>query len=123
MTEEKSSNFTNPDLWIRLIYMLVFGLLTALARLVVAIIAIIQFIVVLFTGSANQNLCNLGQGVARWTEQAYEFLTFASELKPYPFHEWPSPQVESLETSETSAESISLDLINSNDEPEEPPKT
>lgn len=123
MTEEKSSNFTNPDLWIRLIYMLVFGLLSALARLVVAIIAIIQFVVVLFTGSANQNLRDLGQGVAQWTEQAYKFLTFVSELKPYPFHEWPSPPVEPTEVAERNAESVPLDLINSNDEPEEPTKS
>jgi|SRR5690606_17668962 len=91
MSEHKAQNFTNPDLWIRLIYMIVFALLAVLARWVVTLIALFQFILMLVTGADNQNLRALGDGIARWTQQAYQFLTFAAEQKPYPFQDWPMP--------------------------------
>lgn len=89
MNERKQSNLTNPDIWIRLLYMVVFGVLTTIARLVIVVIAILQFLLVLVTGDDNSNLRNAGQTIAKWTLQAYYFLTFASEDKPFPFDDWP----------------------------------
>ena len=91
MSDSQGSNLTNPDFWIRLIYMLVFGLLSGLARLVVGIVAIIQAVIVLISGSPNENLKTLGEGIAEWARQCYLFLSFSSDLKPYPFQEWPVP--------------------------------
>ncbi len=99
MADNSGNNLTNPDLWIRLVYMILFGLLTFLARMVVLVVAAIQFLLVLFTGQGNYNLKVLGDGVAQWTDQAYRFLSFADEQKPYPFQDWPSARVDSPVTS------------------------
>ena len=69
MTDSKT-HLTNPAIWIRLAFMLVFALL--------------------LTGSDNENLRNLGQGLGKWIYQAFMFLTFNSEEKPFPFDEWPT---------------------------------
>ena len=92
MNDNNRTNFANPDLWIRLIYMVLFGLLSWLARVVVLIIAAVQFLLVLLAGSGNHNLRRLGDSIARWTQQTYLFLSFASEQKPYPFQDWPAPE-------------------------------
>ena len=89
MTDRKT-HLTNPATWIRLGFMLVFGLLLMAGRLVISIIVVVQFALVLVTGSDNENLRNLGQGLGKWIYQAFMFLTFNSEEKPFPFDEWPT---------------------------------
>ncbi len=102
MTTDSNNNFTNPDLWFRLVYMIVFGLFSWLARIAILVIALLQFLLVLFTGTGNANLRAAGEGIARWTQQAYLFLSFASDEKPYPFQDWPGPVID-LELGEKSA--------------------
>lgn len=89
MEQKIKVNLLNSQIWIRLIYMIVFALLSALARIIICVVAVLQFIFVLLTGKDNNNLRNLGQGIAKWVYQAYLFLTFNSESKPFPFADWP----------------------------------
>ena len=81
---------TNFNTWIRFAYMLLFAVLLMAARLVITLVVVVQFLLVLIIGSDNENLRNLGQGLARWVYQTVMFLTFNSEEKPFPFNEWPS---------------------------------
>ncbi len=89
MEQQTKANIANPDIWIRLLYMLLFSLLLGVARMVVWVVSILQFFMVLITGQDNLNLRNLGQGVAKWSLQGLMFLTFNSEEKPFPFSDWP----------------------------------
>ena len=89
MTDSKT-HLTNPATWIRLGFMLVFALLLMAGSLIISIIVVMQFALVLVTGSDNENLRNLGQGLGKWIYQAFMFLTFNSEEKPFPFDEWPT---------------------------------
>lgn len=79
----------NANTWIRLAYMMLFTLLLMAARLVVSIVVFVQFLLVLVTGSDNENLRNLGQGLGKWIYQTVMFLTFNTESKSFPFDEWP----------------------------------
>ncbi len=89
MTDSKV-HLTNPATWIRLGFMLLFALLLIAGRLVIRILVVVQFTLVLVTGSDNENLRNLGQGLGKWIYQGVMFLTFNSEEKPFPFDEWPT---------------------------------
>ena len=80
---------TNGETWIRFAYMLLFTLLLMAARLIITIVAILQLLIVLFSGADNENLRNLGQGLGKWVYQTVMFLTFNSNNKPFPFDEWP----------------------------------
>ena len=82
-------HFTNTNTWIRFAYMVLFTILLMAARLVISLVVLVQFVFVLVTGSDNENLRNLGQGLGRWVYQTVMFLTFNSESKPFPFDEWP----------------------------------
>ncbi len=81
---------TNCNTWIRLAYMLLFSVLLMAARLVIAVVVVVQFLLVLVIGSDNENLRNLGQGLGKWVYETVMFLTFNREEKPFPFDEWPS---------------------------------
>jgi hypothetical protein len=97
---DHNQGITSPDLWIRLAYMILFWLLSFLARLAIGIIAILQFVVVLVTGAPSPALREWGRGIALWTCQNYEFLAFQSDSKPFPFQDWPAP----AEVSESGQE-------------------
>lgn len=89
MEQKTKSNLLNTETWIRLLYMVVIGMLSVVARMVIWVVAVLQFLLVLITGSGNDNLRDLGQGTSKWTYQAFLFLTFNSDVKPYPFSDWP----------------------------------
>ena len=88
MTDNKGT-LSNSNTWVRLAYMLLFTLLLMAARLVITLVVIVQFLLVLVTGSDNENLRNLGQGLGKWVYQTVMFLTFNTDSKPFPFDEWP----------------------------------
>ena len=88
MTDNKGT-LSNSKTWVRLAYMFLFTLLLMAARLVITLVVIVQFLLVLVTGSDNENLRNLGQGLGKWVYQTIMFLTFNTESKSFPFDEWP----------------------------------
>ena len=57
---DKKISLLNANTWIRGAYMLLFGLLLVAARLIISIVVVVQFLFVLFAGSDNDNLRNLG---------------------------------------------------------------
>ena len=100
--------------WIRLAYMMFFGLLIAVGRSVLGIVVVGQFLMVLITGNDNDNLRNLGQGLAKWIYQGILFLTFNTDTKPFPFDEW--PQVDASEGySSRTAQSVDTKATNAAD--------
>lgn len=79
----------NSETWIRFAYMLLFTFLLMAARLIIFMVVVVQFLIVLVSGTDNENLRNLGQGLGKWVYQTVMFLTFNSDNKPFPFDEWP----------------------------------
>ena len=75
MNEDTKANLFNVDTWIRLLYMILFALLSVVARVVIYTIALVQFVLVLITARPNVQLLELGQGVAKWALQAFLFQT------------------------------------------------
>ncbi|MFQ5634149.1 MAG: DUF4389 domain-containing protein [Gammaproteobacteria bacterium] len=77
--------------WLRLFYMIVVAFLYGISRVVVGAVVLLQFFWVLLTGGTNRNLESLGQSLATYTYQVICYLTFITELKPFPFDAvWPS---------------------------------
>ena len=77
------------DKWMRLLFMILFGFIGYMIRFVAAVLIILQFFIVLFTGTTNAKLLQLGQILSTYTYQILLFLTYNSEEKPYPFSTLP----------------------------------
>lgn len=83
-------NVKSRSTWLRLFFMCVMVLLYGVSRVVVAAIVLIQFFTLLFKGTTNEPLKELGQSLATYTYQILRYLTFNTEERPYPFDlEWP----------------------------------
>jgi hypothetical protein len=79
-----------PDLGIRVIYMLLFAIVFWLLCWVLAVTTIVQIVVRLLNGRPNPDLVRFGASLARYARQVIEFLTFVTEVAPFPFAAWPS---------------------------------
>ncbi len=79
-----------PDLGIRVVYMLLFGVVFWVLCWVLAATTLIQLLIRLLNGRANADLTRFGASLARYARQVIEFLTFVTELTPYPFTAWPA---------------------------------
>ena len=78
-----------PDLGIRVIYMVLFAVIFWVLCWILAAASVVQLIVRLLNGRPNPDLTCFGAALARYTRQIIEFLTFVTELAPYPFAAWP----------------------------------
>ena len=79
-----------PDLGIRVIYMLLFAVVFWALCWILLATTVLQLIVRLLNGRANSELTRFGASLGRYARQVIEFLTFVTELAPYPFAAWPA---------------------------------
>jgi len=97
MSEEVRKNVAVEKTWVRAIFMLIFGLLYSLAEIVILVVVAFQFLTVLFTGEKNQKLLKLGNELSIYVYQVFQYLTYNSEEKAFPFSDWPTeskPEIE-----------------------------
>ena len=81
--------YKNKSVWVRGLYMLLFIFLLNIAKFVTMAVVFLQFLVVLFTGQANENLLTFGKSLSVYQYQILRFITYNSENQPFPIGEWP----------------------------------
>jgi hypothetical protein len=95
MDESFKDRLTSGELWTRALYMILFAIAYGVAELVVTLIVIFQFFAALFTGRVNEPLLKFGRNLATYINQIIRFETFNSEVRPFPFSDWPDDPPES----------------------------
>lgn len=76
-------------LWIRLLHMILFAVIFNIAEIVIAVVVVVQFFFRLFTGKPHERFTGLGAALGLYVREMVEYLTFASDERPYPFGDWP----------------------------------
>ncbi len=94
MDPESRRKSDQRDLWRRLLFMVLFTVLYGLAKAVLTVVVIVQFIVIFTTGSANNQLLKLGSALSIYAYQIIRYLTFNSDSQPFPLSEWPEDESE-----------------------------
>ena len=84
---------TTPDnqrnVWLRGLYMLLMAFALNVCLTVLCIVTLIQFVMVLLGGTANERLVFFGSSLGSYLQQVALFLVFRTEEIPFPFSEWP----------------------------------
>ena len=80
-----------PSLGMRLLYMFVLALLFWILCWTLVFTVLVQLALTLLAGRPNVELARFGAGLANYSRQIIEFLTFVSDRIPFPFSEWPAP--------------------------------
>ena len=89
MDDKKTEFYKNPSIWLRGLFMLLFIFLMGVAKFVILVVVALQFLVVLFTAQTNNNLVRFGKSLSVYQYQIMLFLTFNSEVRPFPVADWP----------------------------------
>lgn len=99
-------NLKEPSVWIRILFMLAFGvLLYFVLAPVIFVIMLAQALFVLLTGESNENLRKFSASLSEYINQTLNFLTYNSDDKPFPFADFPGTEQSSAaeNTEESSA--------------------
>ena len=78
------------EVWLRGLIMLIFMVLLNIGQWLVNLMAVIQFLWMLFTGRPNEQLVGFGRSLAKWLDQVARFQACDSEERPFPWAGWPS---------------------------------
>jgi hypothetical protein len=92
-------HLSDKQAWLRLLYMVLFGIAFEVAKFVTFFVAAVQILFKLFTGDVQPRLSGFGASLAVFLRQTVDFMTFRSEVRPYPWSVWPAPEVAAAETA------------------------
>ncbi|WP_226645388.1 DUF4389 domain-containing protein [Microbulbifer variabilis] len=120
--DDLKRNLSSGNQWVRLIYMILFGICLQIASWVLLAVVVLQFLFSITGGSANDNLRRFGDQLASYIYQAVQFLIYNSEEKPFPFAEWPESEVDDLSGYE-GAQEVNAEVVASEDDVEAEKKT
>lgn len=119
MNDNTKATLTNIDTWKRGLFMVVFCIISGVAKLLVALVAVFQFVTLLFKGQVNETILPLGQNLSTYLYQITLFLTFKSNEMPYPFHDFPNGAPKPFlkeDSKEDNKEDIATDESTTNHE-------
>ena len=98
MESQKQSvidNLTSGERWLRLGFMVILAIASRIGAMLVMIIALLQAIIGFVMGEPNGRLQHFSASLSDYLHQVYDFLTYNSDVKPFPFSDWPkSPSVQ-----------------------------
>ncbi len=73
----------------RILYMILFWLLSRLAWVFIGIFALVQFLFVAIRNDRQADLLSVSNSAVQFVRQCGDYLTFQSDYKPFPFNDWP----------------------------------
>jgi len=89
MNGDTKKHLAARSTWLRLVYIVLFGIAFNIAEAVLYAVVAVQFLFKLFSGRPIDALSRLGQSLASYVYAIIVFLTFRDEDMPYPFAAWP----------------------------------
>ncbi len=77
------------DIWKRGLVMLLFAIGFAAGQTLLNVLALFQFVWLLLKREPNQHVARFGLSLSKWLGEAAQYLTCATEDKPFPWRAWP----------------------------------
>jgi hypothetical protein len=93
MSEKLKKQLMVTDKWLRALFMILFIIISWIAKWIVSIIAIFQFIYTLLTGNPLKTVMPFSDSLGQYIFQIIQYLTYVSEEKPFPFTNWPTSNI------------------------------
>lgn len=89
MSSDVRSNIFNAEIWLRLLFVVLFWFLLTLIGWVLGAVVLVQFLIVLITGEKNGQLSSFGSRLGIYLKDIVTFMCFSSDEKPFPFSDFP----------------------------------
>ncbi len=89
MDDDLKRSVTTGETWIRLAFILLFAMVVQVVELLLAVIAIVQWLFLLFTRAPSDRLRDFGDDLTVFNYQIWQYMTQNSNERPWPFAPWP----------------------------------
>ena len=83
-------NIKSSNVWMRGFFIFLYAMIAYVAISLTFFVIFFQFGSLLFTAKLNERLLPFGQSLSILIHQIFNFLTFNSDEKPFPFGNWPT---------------------------------
>ena len=90
MTDTTDTTNGRRSIWLRGLLMILMAMVFQISATLLALGAIIQFVLALLSETPNARLIVFGQSLGLYLSQIASFVSFATEEVPFPFSAWPS---------------------------------
>lgn len=80
---------TTQEVWMRGLFMLLFMIAFGAGVWLLNLLAIVQFLWLLFAREPNQFILRFGNSLSTWLAEIGAFLTCVTDRKPFPWRPWP----------------------------------
>lgn len=90
MSEPAATERKISDDLIRLVYMFLFLIAMRISCSLICIIALVQFIIVIFSRKGNPEILKFSEGLSSYLKNITRYLDYNTEQKPWPFSSWES---------------------------------
>ena len=91
MTHDTATTVGKRSVWLRGLLMILMAIAFQISGTLLAIGAIVQFVLALLSDAPNARLIAFGRSLGLYLSQIADFVSFATEEVPFPFNAWPSP--------------------------------
>ena len=100
-------NLRNVDSWLRGLFIVIFAVIFYFLVGIIWLLVIFQFLTTVITGKLNNQLENFSGVLTDYALQILDYVTYQSDLKPFPFSPLPDQENNEKEAAgeqETAAE-------------------
>ena len=77
------------SIWLRGLVMILMAIAFHISTTLLALVAIVQFVLALVSDTPNARLIAFGQSLGLYLSQIADFVSFGTEEVPFPFNAWP----------------------------------
>lgn len=77
------------EIWFRGLFIVLFFFISYIAAFVLFFVVMFQFFFNLITKKSNEYLLQFGQTLCAYFYEIFNFITYNSDQKPFPFKSWP----------------------------------
>lgn len=92
MSEQIKENLAEKDHWIRLLSAVFFALVFMVTASLLGVMTLVQYGILLLTGSKNQDLVDFCGKVIDYQTHIANYATLNTNDKPFPFGPWPGEE-------------------------------
>jgi hypothetical protein len=86
---EESAALREPFPFIHLLFAVFYGIVTSFVFWIVILLALLQFVTIAIAGEKNDELQQFSRRVATYMKQMFDYMTLASDERPFPFGPFP----------------------------------
>jgi hypothetical protein len=94
MNKKLKDKLLSKEKWLRAFFMIIYLACKCIAWWIVLITIIFQFLTDFITGKPNARVLEFSNNLNTYVFQLLNYLTFNSDIKPFPFSNWPGTKKE-----------------------------